>query len=199
MEKEVMKDTVVKYTECYDTPPLLEPLESILGPFGLTIACELILQGTYKLPPVVHPDIVEFFKHMKISENIKCDPPTSAYNSVEDYKAYWKIFRKNIASLISNLHNGHYIAATNNEYICKTTALLTSLPWILGITLERWRNSLNIELEKRFGKRLVHKLRTIHLLKADFNMGTKSLLGKQVIGNAMKHNQIPPKQFAAKG
>ena len=199
MEQEVMRDHVGKYTECCDTPSLLEPLQSILGPFGLTMACKLILQGSYRLPPVVHPDIVDFFNHLVINEEINREPPTSAYNSVEDYKAYWKLFREKVASSISKMHNGHYMAATKNEHICKTTALMSTLPWILGISLERWRNSLNIELEKRFGERLVHKLRTIHLLEADFNMGTKSLLGKRVINNTIKHGKIPPEQYAAKG
>ena len=45
MEQEFMKDHVGKYTECCDTPSLLEPLRWILGPFDLTMACELILQG----------------------------------------------------------------------------------------------------------------------------------------------------------
>ena len=88
MEKEVMKDHVAKYTEFCDTPSLLKPLRSIIGPFGLTMTCELILQGKSKLPPVIHPDIVEFFEHLEINEDIKCEPPTSAYNPVEDYKAY---------------------------------------------------------------------------------------------------------------
>ena len=45
MEKEVMKYHVAKYTECCNTPSLLKPLRSILGPFGLTMTCALIIQG----------------------------------------------------------------------------------------------------------------------------------------------------------
>ena len=77
MEDEVMKDHVSKYTECYDTPSLIEPLRSILGPFGLTAACDLILHGKCVLPPVVHRDIVEFFTHLKMDENISYDPPSA--------------------------------------------------------------------------------------------------------------------------
>ena len=51
-------------------------------------------------------------------------------------------------SSFSGVHNGNYIAATTNENICKTRALLANLPWILGITLDRWMDSLNKELEK---------------------------------------------------
>ena len=64
--------------------------------------------------------------------------------------------------------------------------------------MQRWRNSVNIELEKRFVERLVHQLTTIHLLEVNFNTGTKSSLGKRVIGKAMKYNQITPELFAAK-
>ena len=84
---------------------------------------------------MVHPNIVEFFEFLKMEENIACEPPVSAYQSVEDYKKYWKKFRERVMSSYSGIHNGHYIAATNNEYVCQTTALLSSLPWILGVTL----------------------------------------------------------------
>ena len=96
MESEVMKDHIKKYTEYNDTPSLMEPLKTILGPFGLTAACDLILQGKYKLPPVVHPDIVEFFENVKMKEEIIREPPVSVYQSVENYKKYWKYFRKRV-------------------------------------------------------------------------------------------------------
>ena len=60
MEAAVMADHFRKYTEFYNTPPLMEPQKSIVGPFGMTVACKLIIQGKYALPPVIHPDIVEF-------------------------------------------------------------------------------------------------------------------------------------------
>ena len=46
---------------------------------------------------------------------------------------------------------------------------------------------------------MVHKLRTIHLLKAYFQMGTKSLLGKQLIKHALDNKQVPKEQYATKG
>ena len=46
MELEMMKVNKEKYTGIYDTPPLIKPLKSILGLYGLTQNCDLILQGT---------------------------------------------------------------------------------------------------------------------------------------------------------
>ena len=71
----MMKVNKQKYTEIYDTLPLIEPLKSILGPYGLTQNCDLILQVTYKPPPVLHPDIIEFIDHLKMDDCISDNPP----------------------------------------------------------------------------------------------------------------------------
>ena len=48
----------------------MEPLLSILGTDRLTKAAEEILQGTFAFPSAVHPNIIEFFQHMKISDKV---------------------------------------------------------------------------------------------------------------------------------
>ena len=56
----MMENFKEKYLEVYDTNTTMEPLLSILGTDGLTEAAEEILKGTFKFPPVVHPDIIDF-------------------------------------------------------------------------------------------------------------------------------------------
>ena len=59
-----------KFMEVYDTPIVHNPFTNILGYNGLTSAASEILNGSYKFPPVIHPDIVEFsntWQHQKKS------------------------------------------------------------------------------------------------------------------------------------
>ena len=133
-----------------------------------------------------------------MDKRIELQPPVNVFQSKEDFKRYWKSFGERVSLSLSGINNGHCIAATSSEYVWETTALMSGLPWVLGITLDCWLQSLNVELEKKAGLRLVSKLRAIHLLKADFNMQTKSILGQRMINHAIKHNQVPPSQYATK-
>ena len=45
---------------------------------------------------------------------------------------------------------------------------------------------------------LLSKLRAINLLEADFNMGTKTLLGQGVMKHATNHKLVPQFQYATK-
>ena len=51
---------------------------------------------------------------------------------------------------------------------------------------------------KKTGVRLLKKLRTIHLLEADYNTDTKLIFAKRMMASAMKLNQIPEAQYAKK-
>ena len=61
MEQIMMKNFKQIFLEVYDTSTTMEPLRSWLGTDGLTKTAEEILQGTFVLPPVIHPDIIDFF------------------------------------------------------------------------------------------------------------------------------------------
>ena len=97
---------------------------------------------------------------------------------------------------MSKIHNGHYVAAAANEYIGLATALLSSLLWEMGYALDRWLNLLNVALKKLPGVRHILKLRTIHLLEADFNTGTKHIFANRMMTHAQQLNQIPESQYA---
>ena len=63
---------------------------------------------------------------------------------------------------------------------------------------ERWKNSLNVVLEKNAGIRLLASLRTIHLLEADFNTTTKLIFAQRTMDRALSTDQITPSQYAKK-
>jgi hypothetical protein len=191
IEKEMLSAHKIKFTERYDTASLMEPLTSILGPIGLTPTCNDILKGDHKFPPCIHPDIIEFFSHMSMPKVIRDEAPVKSDMPSSYYKYYWKPSRERTSSSFSGIHNGHYITATQSEYLTNVTTLLCDLPWKIGYSPIRWQQSLNVELEKIPGIRLLSKLRTIHLLEADFNMGTKTLVGQRVMKHAKKHKLVP--------
>ena len=81
----------------------MEPLLSILGTDGLTAAAEDILRGEFVFPPIVHPDIIEFFSHVKISDKVMKSPPIKTTTMLEDFCKFWKAGREKIASSMSTI------------------------------------------------------------------------------------------------
>ena len=198
MEELMIKNFKSKFLEVYDTPIPHAPFTQILGVIGLAPSVDDILRGTFVFPPMIHPDIIEFFDHCKMNERIRKAPPVKVTTTKNDFCSFWRPGRERISSSISNIHNGHYIAATLSSLVATITATLASIPWEIGTKFERWANSLNVALEKKCGIRLLDSLRTIHLLEADFNTATKLIFAQRTMQHAMEHDQIPASQYAKK-
>jgi len=67
-----------------------------------------------------------------------------------------------------------------------------------GVGLDRWSRGLSVMLEKKFGVRLVSKLRAILLMEADFNAGNKVVYGERMLDNARKYKLMPEEIFSEK-
>ena len=199
IEKAVMTDHKIKFQQVWDTPFMLQPLYDMLGPLGLNPAAEEILHGTFKIPEDLDEDTKTVIKHMKMDESILQNGAIRNGCTTKEFQQFWKKPREKISSSLSGLHNGHYIAAAQDTYLSRLTATLSSLPWQMGVPTRRWTTSLIVEIEKRSGERRLDKLRTIHLLEADFNTGTKLIFNKRMLGNARTHNLIPDPQYQRKG
>jgi hypothetical protein len=56
-----------------------------------------------------------------------------------------------------------------------------------GFSPSRWQTVVNAMLEKISGKPLLHKLRVIHILEADYNLALKQIFGKRLLQNCETH------------
>ena len=72
-----------------------------------------------------------------------------------------------------------------------------ALPYQTGYSPKRYQKSINAMLLKKAGKTDVDSLRTIVLLKPDFNHMNKKL-GRDVMVHAEKHQLIAPEQFGSR-
>ena len=134
MERTMMTNFKQKFLEVYDTNTTMEPLSTWLGTDGMTKTAEEILQGNFTFPPVIHPDIIEFFDHMKISKAVMEAPPVKTTTFLEDFCSFWKAGQEKISSSMSTIHNRHYIAATTSALVATITATLCSIPWEIRAT-----------------------------------------------------------------
>ena len=196
METNMMNYFKNKFMNFYDTPMVHDPLTTLLGQDGISKGADDILQGRISLTPCISPHIIEFFYHLKITNTILDSKPIKASTTFENFKNFWKKGRERISSSMLGIHNGHYVAAAKKIYIGTVTSLLSSIPWEMGFSLERWRNSLKFTLEKLIGVRHLSKVHTIHLLEADYNTGTKHIFSHRETHNAQQHSLLPDSQYA---
>jgi hypothetical protein len=63
-----------------------------------------------------------------------------------------------------------------------------------GFSPQWWRTIINKMLEKIAGKRLLHKLRVIHILEADYNLALKNIFGRCLMHNCKKFEALGDRQ-----
>lgn len=128
IEEAVMADHKIKFLQVWDTPVMEEPLYSMLGPLGLNPAAEEILLGQFQIPEELDEDTKTVIRHMEIDDRILQNGPLRNGCTTQEFQQLWKKPREKISSSISGLHNGHYIAAAQDDYLSRLTATLSSLP-----------------------------------------------------------------------
>lgn len=199
IEAAAMADHKAKFTQVWDTPFMQEPLHNLIGPLGLNQTADEILQGTFNPPDTIDDETRNVIQHMRINDRVILQGPLRNGCTTREFQRFWKKRREKISSPMSGIHNGHYISAAQDDYLSKLTSILSSIPWTMGITPQRWMKSLNVEIEKKKGFRRLDKLRTIVLLEADFNTGTKMIYNKRMLDNSRQHDLIPDFQYLRKG
>lgn len=93
----------------------------------------------------------------------------ATYVTVEDFQYYWQHANERIPSLYSELHFGHYKAASFDPYLSALHAQKLTLCAQKGVPLACWGRGLTVLLEKIIGNNYVNKFRVICLFEADFN------------------------------
>jgi hypothetical protein len=165
------------------------------GQFGYTATsptARSVMDGTYDFPPDRDKATRELFEEIA---SIRSKVPSDSVNGLilqERWKKLWKKVKEDRSSS----QFGHYIAGTDCDYILQFHALRVSLARKKGIALERWSKGLSVMLEKKFGVRLVSKLRAILLMEADFNAMNKEVYGVWMLDNSHKYKLIPEEIFS---
>jgi len=140
------------------TPPMTAPLVNDLGYLGNTEGASHILQGTYACPPGVDQHTKDFLLALQVTEPIHPEEQIEPSVLKEDFQAYWKKARERTLSSCSGLHFGHYIVASNCDYLSELHALFTELVVSTTYPPERWQNGLLVMLKKKAGCRDLDKL-----------------------------------------
>jgi hypothetical protein len=157
-----------------------------------------ILLGTYEYPLELDPATRLLSKEATATYASLVPSEVATFVAVEDFQYFWQCTQECTGLLYSGLHFRHYKAASFCQDLSALHASKLSLVARKGVPLSRWNRGLTVLLEKIVGNVIVHKLRAIYLLEADFNWWNKLIFAKRMMQQAIKDGAIPQECFAKK-
>jgi hypothetical protein len=205
MYDRIIDRDITHYGQAEGTPCTLSPVKEWLGTAGETDMCESWLQGASP------PDIPNAFPETQLLVDLlKCDsPPNSIDNTVtiKDYKAFFGKWAEK-TSTSQDRHLGHWKALISHtaqlhfsddcDIIIETLVAQMNLSLTHGYAWRRWKRIVSAKIPKRAGNMLLHKLRTIHLMEADFNWLQGLIIGRRMIKNAETNNNLHDGQWGCR-
>jgi hypothetical protein len=131
-------------------------------------------------------------------------PEINTYITPEQISLRFRKWREETSTSPLGCHFGlrRIPAFTTNtkeqEKICQriqqVQADVINLPIGSGFSPSRWQVVINAMLEKIPGKPLLHKLRVIHILKADYNLALKEIFGHRLMQNCERYGTLGERQ-----
>ena len=185
-----------KYTQSEDTPPLQEPLKSLLGELADTPFCDSILEGTADIPETVGPYGTEFLQHLKKPPNITLNQ-IPAYISTSTFQSGWNKMKEHTAAGISGIHFGHMKTCAKDEMLSSFESSIAQIAYGSGSPPASWKNSIICMIKKKSQVEHISGLRSVVLTEADFNFNNK-ILGKSTMAAAETAQVLAKEQYGSR-
>ena len=169
-----------QYHQAHHTPCGTEPLATYLGYKGDALGAQHIIAGA-ELPSSVAdqllPETTSIFSTLTSlaqGNNLTTSPRITP----EQFKSCYKAMDKRTSSSPSGRHLGHYKAATLSEELTNLHSIMMSIPLSAGFSPTRWRQIIDVMLEKKPGDHRIHRLRIVALQESDFNQSNRLAIGR---------------------
>jgi hypothetical protein len=188
-----------QYSQALYTPFGSGYLADQIGLNASTQAAEDLLKGSFTpdVTQVILPETLEILdelgKPLSLQERV-----THARISVEEFKQTYKIVKESTSSSPSGRHVGHYKAVTKDDLLSEILSTMMSLPYQVGFSPIRWRNVIDVMLEKKPGEPKVHRLRIIALLESDYNQANRILFARRLGFRLKDDGLVSPMQYGSR-
>ena len=142
----------------FTVPSCSGPLFDDIGFVGDTKQVQQILKGTYSFPPNTDPATKLLLEEASITYLKMYPDDIGNYVTVDDFQYYRQWVNKRISSNFSDLHFGHYKAASFDNNLLALHAAKLPLCACTGTSLVRWGEGITVLLEKVMGNNYINKL-----------------------------------------
>jgi hypothetical protein len=199
MYKRLIDRNIKHFSQADGTPFTVEPLKSLLGPYGTSEFAADLLAGNIDIDTLdvneATRTILEQLQRRPYHGKISCEILTDEV--IEGYMK-WGEFT---STSPSGAHLGHdkamlqrmktqdkeaFLAGKSPIYkrYFEIKTILMNSAIKLGHVYNRWKKVVNALIEKIPGLPLLDKLRVIHLIESDFNLMIGILWGRRLIWEA---------------
>jgi hypothetical protein len=186
----IQKRNITHFGQAQGSPFTVPPLNSINWQANNIPAKEL-LKGAIPISFVNNnPQLERVLRYIANRKNL---PIIDTYISTEQVSKGFRRWRETTSTSPSGCHLGLRRIATYptldetvetmRQNILQVQTDIINLPIQNGFSPKRWQTVVNAMLEKIPGKPLLHKLRVIHILEADYNLALKQIFGKRLLKN----------------
>jgi hypothetical protein len=127
-------------------------------------------------------------------------PEIDTYISSEDVASGFRRWRESTSTSPSGCHLGLRRIPTSpcgneemdklRKNILELQTLIINFPLQIGFSPARWQTIVNAMLEKIPRTPMLHKLRVIHILEADYNLTLKAIFGRRLMKNCEKYGSL---------
>ena len=100
--------------------------------------------------------------------------------------------KEHILSGLSGINFEHMKACAMGDVLSDFEATICHIPYSTGFSPKKWKKSINTMIQKSGKQPEVEKLRTINLLKYDFNFN--NIIMGRVVGEYEERNNLLPKE-----
>jgi hypothetical protein len=186
----IQKWNIVHFGQAHGTPLTKDPLTKLNWQASSIKAIELI-NGTIPISILNENQYVH--KILNYIANREQLPAIDTYITAKQVGKGFRKWRESTSTSPSGCHLGlRRITAIpledketekQREAILQLQTSIINLPTQNGFSPKRWQTVVNAMLEKIPGKPLLHKLRVIHILEADYNLVLKEIFGRRLMWN----------------
>ena len=161
----------------------LEVMKELRNTQGISALCDDILQGRDVHSFETTPEIVDWFWAVKRPDRAAALDPVTGVITKADYQEMFKMAKERTSSS-GDIHYTLWKALAEQDDFAEFLCIMMSLPFMYGFVNNRWLREVDVMLEKKKDIRMIHTLRIIGLLEADFNTALKFLFAKKMMANA---------------
>ena len=168
------------------TPFTTAPLKDIFGLYGTSKAVHQILTGTFDIKSLgLSEEVIAWLEELAYDDN---GPPTPVDVKITDkhFKSAVRVCNENTSASPSGFGYVVWKACGLSPAASRVHSTMMYLPFEHGFAPSRWRQCLEVMLEKQPGNPLIHRLRIIVLLEADFNIALRIIWMRRLFPAAEK-------------
>jgi hypothetical protein len=197
VQKYITRRNITHFAQAHGSPFTIAPLDTIKWAADDPISDEL-LQGT--VPESIRSEDKYVNNVLNAIAKMETLPEIDTYISSDEVARGFKRWRESTSTSPSGCHLGLRRIPTiscsdeatdkQRKNILELQTLIINIPLQIGFSPKRWQTIVNAMLEKIPGNPILHKLRVIHILEADYNLTLKAIFGRRLMKNCEKYGSL---------